>query len=195
MLKVKIYDEFNLYRKHTFEFNEGLTCLIGKNGAGKSTLLKMINEYTNAGECYYYNNETAEQSNKGKFVFNGDMTRLARSMAASEGQNIRYNFEDIISDIGDYVRRRAKKKEKTAIILIDGLDSGISLDYIIMLKKELFSLIIEDCRKSNLEPYIILSANNYELCNGEDCIRVSDAKHFRFKDYNEFRKIYTRSKK
>ena len=137
MLKVKIYDDYNLYRKHTFEFNEGLTCLIGKNGSGKSTLLKMINDYTNVGECYYYNNEIAEQSNKGKFVYDGDMTRLARSMAASEGQNIRYNFEDIISDIGNYVRKRAKKKEKIAIILIDGLDSGISLDYIIMLKKEL----------------------------------------------------------
>ena len=82
------------------------------------------------------------------------------------------------------------KNEKQAIILIDGLDSGISLDYIIMLKKKLFPLIIEDCKKNNIEPYIILSANNYELCNNEDCIRVSDAKHFKFKDYNDFRKIY-----
>ena len=44
MLEVKIYDDYNLYKKHTFEFNEGITCLIGKNGAGKSTLLKMIQE-------------------------------------------------------------------------------------------------------------------------------------------------------
>ena len=59
-----------------------------------------------------------------------------------------------------------------------------------MLKKELFPLIIEDCKKNNIEVYLILSANNYELCNGENCIRVSDAKHFKFKNYDEFRKIY-----
>ena len=42
MLKVKVDDWYNLYKKHTFEFNEGITCLIGKNGSGKSTLLKEI---------------------------------------------------------------------------------------------------------------------------------------------------------
>ena len=45
MLQIKVEDWYNLYRKHTFEFNPGLTCLVGKNGAGKSTLLREIREW------------------------------------------------------------------------------------------------------------------------------------------------------
>lgn len=186
MLKIKVYDDYNLYKKHTFEFNEGITCLIGKNGAGKSTLLKVINDLID--NCYFYNNEDSEKN----AIWN--IQKLCRNFTSSEGQNIRNNFEDIVPNIGQYVRNCIKNKQNKIIILLDDLDSGISLDYIITLKKELFSLIIEDSKNNNLEPYIILSANNYELCNGEDCIRVSDAKHFKFKDYNEFRKIYIRSK-
>lgn len=187
MFKIKIYDDYDLYKKHTFEFEEGITCLIGKNGSGKSTLLNIIKEET---DCYYYDNEISEKHNASKFGFYGDYGKLALSFISSEGQNIRNNFEYIIPKIGEYIRKCIKNKTKQSIILLDGLDSGISLDYIVLLKKDLFPLIIEDCKKNNVEVYIILSANNYELCNGEDCIRVSDAKHFKFKNYDEFRKIY-----
>lgn len=189
MLKIKIYDYYNLYKKHTFEFNPGITCLIGKNGTGKSTLLKEIKEKLK-NKIFYYSNEDSEKNAMSRFSFYGDMEKFSRNFISSEGQNIRNNFEDIIPKIGRYIRKCITKNEKQAIILLDGLDSGISLDYIIYIKKELFTLIIEDCKKNNIEPYIILSTNNYELCNNEDCIRVSDAKHFKFKDYNDFRKIY-----
>lgn len=190
MLKIKIYDDYNLYKKHTFEFNEGITCLIGKNGAGKSTLLKMIREELGSKNVFYYNNEDSEKNSMSRFSFHGDVEKIVRNFNSSEGQNIRNNFEDIIPNIGNYVRKCIKNTCKNVIILLDGLDSGISLDYIAMLKKELFTLIINDCKKNNIYPYIILSANNYELCNGEDCIRVSDASHFKFNNYEEFRKIY-----
>ena len=58
-LKIKVYDDFDLYKKHTFEFNEGLTCLIGKNGSGKSTLLRTINDTIKG--CFFYNNEYSEK--------------------------------------------------------------------------------------------------------------------------------------
>ena len=118
------------------------------------------------------------------------MEKLCRNFNSSEGQNIRNNFEDKITAIGGYIRKCIVNNKKQAIILLDGLDSGISLDYVLILKKELFPFVLEDCKKNNIEPYIILSANNYEFCHEEDCVRVSDAKHFKFKDYNDFRKIY-----
>jgi len=192
MLKIKVDDWYNLYKKHTFEFEEGVTCLIGKNGAGKTTLLSEIKDKLNDQHIkpFYYANEYSEKFAMESFIHSGNLENLARNYASSEGQNIRNNFEDYIPQIGRYVTNRVKYNQKQAIILLDGLDSGISLDYVIMLKKELFPLIIEDCRKSNLECYIIISANNYEFCDGTDCIRVTDAKHFKFKDYNEFKKIY-----
>lgn len=192
MLKIKIEDWYNLHKKHTFEFNEGLTCLVGRNGTGKTTLLKELKDALKEMQIkyFYYSNETSERGAMDKFLHYGDMERLARNFSSSEGQNIRNNFEDIIPAIGQYIAKCKKYNRKIAVILLDGLDSGISIDYITSIKKELFPLIIEDCKKDNIEPYIIVSANNYEFCNGEDCIRVSDAKHFKFKDYSEFRRIY-----
>ena len=192
MLKVKIYDDYNLYKKHTFEFNEGITCLIGKNGAGKSTLLKMIQEILKPKNCFYYNNEDSEKHAMDKFSFYGDMENLFRNFGSSEGQNIRNNFGDVVGGIRQYILRMKNKNKKQVVILLDGLDSGISLDYIVQLKKDLFPLILQDCEENNLECYILIGANNYEFCSDVDCVRVSDAKHFKFKDYNDFRKIYLR---
>ena len=192
MLKIKIYDDYNLYKKHTFEFNEGITCLIGKNGAGKSTLLKIIQEILKPKNCFYYDNEYSEKHAMDKFSFYGDMENLFRNFGSSEGQNIRNNFSDVVGGIRQYISRIKNKNKSQVIILLDGLDSGISLDYVIELKKDLFPLIFQDCKDNNLECYILIAANNYEFCNGEDCVRVSDAKHFKFKDYNDFRKIYLR---
>lgn len=192
MLEVKIYDDYNLYKKHTFEFNEGITCLIGKNGSGKSTLLKMIQEILKPKNCFYYDNEDSEKHAMDKFSFYGDMENLFRNFGSSEGQNIRNNFSDVVGGIRQYILRIKNKNKKQVVILLDGLDSGISLDYVVELKKDLFPLILQDCKENNLECYILISANNYEFCSGEECVRVSDAKHFKFKDYNDFRKIYLR---
>lgn len=193
MLKITISDDFNLYRKHTFEFNEGVTCLIGKNGAGKTTLLNEIKRVLTDKKIsvFNYDNVYSEKfANDSLLNTRGEINKLIRNVQGSEGQNIQYNFEDKIYQIGRYVKLCKDTEQKQVIILLDGLDSGISLDYAAKLKKELFSLIINDCKKSSIEPYIIISANNYEFCIGNDCVRVSDAKHFKFNNYDEFRKIY-----
>lgn len=192
MLQIKIYDDYNLYKKHTFEFNTGLTCLIGKNGSGKTTLLHMLNEILGEDNCFYYSNEHSEREASGRLLFHGQLEQLSRNLCSSEGQNIRNNFGDIVGSIRQYIFKTKSNNKKQVIILLDGLDSGISLDYVIELKKDLFPLILQDCKENNLECYILLSANNYEFCNGEDCVRVSDAKHFKFNDYDDFRKIYLR---
>ena len=191
-IEITVGDWYNLYKNHTFKFLPGLTCLIGKNGSGKSTLLKEIQEWAkeNKIKCHYYDNDEREKGAMEEFMFAGKYDKVARNYGSSEGQNIRNNFEDDIVNIGAYIRTCKQRNYKNAIILLDGLDSGISMDYVFKLKKELFPLILEDCQKDNINPYIIISANNYEFCNGEDCIRVSDAKHFRFNSYDDFRKIY-----
>ena len=192
MLEIKVYDDYNLYKKHTFEFDEGITCLIGKNDSGKSTLLRMMQEILKPKNCFYYTNEESEKDAMSKFAFYGDFEKLCRNFGSSEGQNIRNNFYDVVGGIRDYILKMKAKNKKQVVILLDGLDSGISLDYVIELKKDLFPLILQDCKDNQLECYILIAANNYEFCSDTDCVRVSDAKHFRFNNYNEFRKIYVR---
>lgn len=195
MKSIKIYDDYKLFRKHTFDFNEGLTCLIGKNGSGKTTLLREINDvycvdsYTKS-KMFYYRNENSEKFAMQGFLESGMTNLLVRNFKSSEGQNIMNNFCDVVPKIGDFVRRNIKNKSDEIFILLDGLDSGLSIDNIKELK-DLFTIdISKDCLKNNVKPYIIISANNYEFCKDVDCIRVSDGKRFKFNTYEEFRKIY-----
>lgn len=64
-MEITVEDWFKLYKKHTFEFKPGLTCLIGKNGSGKTTLLLEMKEWFNSKkiEYYYYQNEESEKFN------------------------------------------------------------------------------------------------------------------------------------
>ena len=190
-MKIKIYDDFNLFKKHTFEFNEGLTCLIGKNGSGKSTLLKEIHDvYDKKDTIYYYTNEHPEKFAMQGFLESGDTRRLVRNFQSSEGQNIYNNFSDVVPKIGDFVRRNINNKSDKIVLLLDGLDSGLSINYIYELKDLFINIISKDCIKNNVKPYIIISANNFEFCKDVDCIRVSDGKHFTFSTYDDFRKIF-----
>lgn len=191
MKSIKIYDDYNIFKKHTFDFNEGLTCLIGKNGAGKTTLLKEINDvYENRTQIYYYRNEISEKTAMQDFLESGQVNYLIRNFQSSEGQNIMNNFSDIVPRIGDFVRRNIKNKSNEILILLDGLDSGLSIDNIKELKDLFINTITKDCLKHNVKPYIIISANNYEFCRLTDCINVKTGKHIIFNTYDEFRNFY-----
>lgn len=192
MRDITVYDDYNLFKKHTFSFNEGLNCLIGKNGSGKSTLLKEIKDVLSKDsiDVFYYANEDSEKRGLQGFLESSNINKLIRNYQSSEGQNIYNNFSDVVPYIGDFVRKNIKKKSKEIFILIDGLDSGLSIDYICELKDFFIDLIIKDCIKIDIKPYVILSANSFEFCKNVECIRVSDAKHFRFDTYEDFKKIY-----
>ena len=192
MRDIKVFDDYNLFKKHTFSFEEGYTCLVGKNGSGKSTLLKEIREVLDkkSSNIFYYANEDSEKRGLQPFLDDSDMHRLIRNFQSSEGQNIYNNFSDITPEMGAFIRRNIKNKSEEVFILLDGLDSGLSIDNIYELKNFFINTVVKDCIKENIKPYLIISANNFEFCKDADCIRVSDAKHFKPKTYEEFRKMY-----
>lgn len=187
-----------IYNKKNIEFEEGLTVLVGCNGSGKSTLLYQIKDLCEESNipCYYFDNLTEGDSNaREKAVFYGDVDFLAKSLCSSEGENINLNITNCASKIGNFVRKN--KNSKKLFILMDAVDSGLSVDYVIELKEDLFKVILQDTLIKGIETYIIISANEYEMARNEKCFLVPNMKYKTFKDYDEYRDfiIESRNKK
>lgn len=78
-------------------------------------------------------------------------------------------------------------------LLLDAVDSGYSIDNVIELK-ELFKLILKDSEEHDVHTYIIVSANEYELANSENCFDVANGKYITFANYEEYRKFILKSR-
>lgn len=187
-----------IYNKKNIEFEEGLTVLVGCNGSGKSTLLHQIKDLCKKEDipCYYFDNLTEGGSNaREKAGFYGDTMFLVQSLSSSEGENINLNICNCASKIGNFVNKNANSDK--IFILMDAIDSGLSIDYVIELKELLFKTILEDTSNRGLKTYIIVSANEYEMVRNEKCFLIPDMKYKTFKDYDEYRNfiIESRNKK
>lgn len=186
--------------KYTFE--PGVTMLIGTNGSGKTTLLNQINSIFNNGgwvkiqdndkirnnySCYQYDNRIQYNEAKQDWLNRGKIDRLAATFQNSEGQDM-YDFLYYkMSEIGRFIRiSKSKQDIKGAFILLDGLDSGLSLDVLEKIRKEVLDFIIKEDNTKDFELYIICSANSYEFCNNYNCIDVTNQKKLKFKTYELF---------
>lgn len=187
-----------IYNKKNIELEEGLTVLVGCNGSGKSTLLRQIKDLCKQSNipCYYFDNLTEGGSNARKRAsFYGDAMFLAQSLCSSEGENINLNIYNSASKIGNFVNKNEKADK--IFILMDAVDSGLSIDYVIELKELLFKTIIKDTSKRGLKTYIIVSANEYEMVRNEKCFLIPNMKYKTFENYDEYRNfiIDSRNKK
>lgn len=187
-----------IYNKKIIEFEEGLTVLVGCNGSGKSTLLHQIKDLCKKENipCYYFDNLTEGGSNaREKAGFYGDTMFLAQSLCSSEGENINLNISNRAREIGYFVHKNEKADK--IFILMDAVDSGLSIDYVIELKELLFKTIIKDASKRGIETYIVVSANEYEMARNEKCFLIPDMRYKTFENYNEYRDfiIDSRNKK
>ena len=70
-------------------------------------------------------------------------------------------------------------------ILLDAIDSGLSVDNIVDVKEDLFATILEYNYGKKI--YIVVSANEYEMARNEQCFDVYNGKYVTFKDYEEYR--------
>ena len=213
------YDEgFSTTRRREIELKKGLTVLVGCNGSGKTTLLRNIQEVCKEEKvpAVYYDSRDDEKSFKGEMSLNSRFDLLATSMCSSEGENINIMLGNLASKLGRFIHtgdsinksdRIAKafrlaaglddeKKEiksNERFILLDAVDSGFSIDNIVDLKQYLFKTMIEDAEKNNIDLYIIISANSYELANGESCFDVMEGQYITFKDYEAYKKFILRT--
>ena len=208
---------FDLWKTGIVEINQNVTVLVGCNGIGKTTLLNNIESILkkeNIPVIHFDNLSDGGANARSEKALMEDFGFLAESMCSSEGENIVLNLCDLAKRLGNFIRtgvnrgkynpfaelfksdtedKNQEKRSNERWILFDVVDSGLSIDNIIDLKEGLFKTIIE--HEKDREIYIIISANEYEMANGEQCFDVYNGKYITFKDYDEYRNMILESKK
>lgn len=204
---------FSPTKPKEIEIQPGLTVLVGCNGAGKSTLLRNIEEHCkhNKISCHLYDNlKSGGFSSISSLMFEGDYEDASYLFCASEGEGIKANvkresslykgfFENgYMNNTKNRMARifldDKKLKQidleyascKDRVLLFDAVDSGLSVDSIVEVK-EMFDRIIEDTKDMNLNIYLIIAANEYELVRNSNCFDVNNGKYIKFNDYEEYR--------
>ena len=115
--------------------------------------------------------------------------RLAHGQQ-STGENIIRRFGKGLQVLGNWIR---ENKGKKLFIFFDDCDAGTSIDMINDIK-DVFDLIIEDCKRNSIEYYMILTSTSYEMCKDLNCISVIDFKPTKFKTYESYKKFVLKTR-
>lgn len=185
-----------IYNKASVEIKDGLTVLCGCNGCGKTTLLIQIKRALAQEKIPYlhFDNLIDGGANSRQLSLEiGDMGFLTQAVRSSEGENINMNIGKFAQNMGAFVRKHQDAKE--IFFLMDAIDSGLSIDNVIDTKKYLFDIVIEDCKSEGISTYIIVSANEYELARGEQCLDTLNLKYIEFADYEAYRDYVIKTRK
>ena len=183
-----------VYRKSEVNFDPGLTVLVGCNGSGKSTLIRTLHDRLKREKVPTLRFDNLHEGGsyaRGAAFFRGDYEWGATSFCSSEGENILLNMGQYARQIGTLCRKATAAQE--IWLFFDAVDSGLSVDGVVELKEDLFSLVLE--MNSDKDVYIIIAANEYELARGERCLDVTRLESVEFPDYEAYRKFILASRK
>lgn len=209
----------NLYKKKNIIIESGVTVLVGCNGIGKTTLLHQIRDRLKKDDIPYIEFDNLRDGGSKSISeagFYGDIEFMATAICSSEGENIVMNIGNLVTRLGQFVKtgEDPKKKKYNQLahhlveingedieekeipnerwILLDAIDSGLSVDNVVDIKEQLFKTIL-DYNYGN-DVYIVISANAFEMARGEQCFDVYNGKYIKFADYEEYRHFVLKSK-
>ena len=213
-----------MFEKDYITLKDGLSVIIGCNGSGKSTLLRMIKEHCiihNIPMLYYNNiNDGGYHSRDNRLTFS-DMKYTNGSLQSSEGESIiialnsiidkvikiinnlksgdepykgvRGNIE-YISNIFKYETDDTKWETDKLFLLFDSVDSGLSLDTIYDVKKYMIDPVINRCKNSNINLYLIITSNKFELTHNTKCILANKLEYININSYQQFKNVIVESR-
>ena len=189
-----------VYRKGQIDIQSGLTVLVGCNGCGKTTFLnhlrRELEEDSNVELVTFNNVSEGGHAAMDKAMFYGDTSFVMRAACSSEGERIRQNLEKIASACGKAFRSILKSDSKKELwVLLDAVDSGLSVDNIVELKEDLLHLLVGDCESKGIEIYILASANEYEMARGEKCLDIQNGKYVKINSYEQYRQLVLKTRK
>lgn len=193
-------DDLRLYQRKDFTFKPGISSLVGCNGSGKTTLIDCFlvpHLRKQKIEYYKYNDRRQGGSVLMDAMLNvyGDMNGLAQMFLSSEGERIVCGLIRVIKALPSFLK---ENKNKPAFLILDAIDSGMSVDEIIEIREVLLDTIILDAKsRFNVDLYVIIAANNYEWCNDDRIVNigVTNATELKFKDYDDYKKYILKSRK
>ena len=131
-----------LYKKSKITLEEGLTVLVGCNGAGKSTLLNTLNYQLKKQDIpviMFDNLKDGGSTARSRAAFFDDFSFVASSLISSEGEYIKLNLGRFSGQLGFFCLNE-HKNDPEIWILLDAVDSGLSVDNVVELKELLFTL-------------------------------------------------------
>lgn len=208
---------FSPTKPREIELNKGLTVLVGCNGAGKTTLINNIEAVCKENKIPYtkFDNLRDGGSNSwgslisGYTEFEGDNLGLGVLLfSSSEGETLKLNIGRQSTKYKEFLKTGVFKKKKylfydnddepitdnKRVLLFDATDSGMSIDAVVEIKL-LFEQILHYSEELNVETYIIIAANEYEMCHNSYCFDVNKGQYLKFDSYESYRKFILSSRK
>ena len=190
-------DDIKMYERSSVDILPGVTVLVGCNGIGKSTLICQIKSQCKQSNIPSLEYDMLEEggNNMMDSLFHRDMMEeLAVAVLSSEGEKIKQSIYHFASKYTKFMHS-IEKDQQHLFFFFDAIDSGYSVDNVLEVKRNVFDAIIETCDNANKEAYIIVSANEYELCRNENCLILPELKYREIKSYDTYRKIILKSRK
>lgn len=197
-------DGRQFYKVKAVQFAPGLTTLCGCNGFGKTTLLNEIKTYLSKKSvpvaCFDNVGQNGGQ-NYSRDMLNRSLSGLAAPeemrdaillMDSSEGEKIGVA-------VADFMRRAVQQsrnyqgKRGEFWVLIDALDSGLSVDVIDEIKESLFEALLQNMPE-DMNIYIVVTSNSYEMSEGTHCMMCDSLIYEDISSYEKFRKLVKRTR-
>ena len=186
----RIEDWYGIHQGFNLLLRPGYTALVGPKGAGKTTLLQQIKEIAEkkGHDVFWYSNlEDGGSTAMERNTLKDNLGFVATAICSSEGERIAMSFGDILPQLGARVRKDIAE-DKPLFILLDGLDSGASIDRTRELMS-LFELIEKDAGVqpggAEHEVYILAAVNSYEMARRR-CVNVRTGESMTFGGYEEY---------
>lgn len=177
-----------------FEFEPGITVLVGANGAGKTTLMKRLHKalQDEGTPVTSLRKDNVDKIIESQYALANNVDAMIshlQNSRLSEGQAVKNSFSFLIATIRAAMHMDAETDERWAII--DGMDSSQSIDQL----KEMaeFLDLIEEDAPENIKPYIIVTTNNFEIAKNRRCLCVNENKTIFPKTYRDFSAAVMRS--
>jgi len=186
------FDEsWKLYTCEKFTFKPGINSLVGCNGSGKSTLINMFLlpalRKKNIGYLEHNDRKDGGNTHMQRLLFQDDFQNLANMAFSSEGERIVCALDPIFGSLRSNFN---KHKGERFFIIMDAIDSGMSIDEIIEIRNTFLDVIIPDAKDTfDVDLYIIIAANNYEWCNDSRIhnICIYNSAELTFSNYEDYK--------